>query len=301
MLRRQSAQCVKKTGCSYAVWVFWTTVSDKIHRTGKGGGNKILTQVVYCWCNCILDSNQMCDCARVTEEQQARRKMGAEWQWCRRSIFPHMRRWYVCWWGTARAAVQLSWIDPSHTRCKVTQRYLSRNHMAVHWGESPLWLITKRPRSAVAAITSYQCSFSSSMEEQMGSGGMPASLEVLLALSSEQGGEVSVETSSFPGLNHHLPWRSPQKQESPNLSGTCCFRSLQDNVVGGEQSQPLSFSPKGWIPSALCKQAFCSGLCCPFLPWECPREASHSCTTEGAPGWRPVAAGIVFTWRFHAL
>lgn len=102
MLRRQSAQCVKKTGCSNAVWVFWTTVSDKIHRTGKGGGNKILTQVVYCWCSCILDSNQMCDCARVTEEQQARGKMGVEWQWCRRSIFSLT-------WGGDVCAGEVQW------------------------------------------------------------------------------------------------------------------------------------------------------------------------------------------------
>lgn len=45
---------------------------------GRGGGNRTLRKVVYCQCSCNLDSKQMRDYARVTEElQQAVGAMGA--------------------------------------------------------------------------------------------------------------------------------------------------------------------------------------------------------------------------------
>lgn len=96
MLRRQSAQCVKKTGCNNSVWVLELQSQTKYTGQGRGGWNKIPRRVVYCWCDCMLDSNQMCDCARVMaaagkRENGSRMEMaqegssrgaGVKYQWC---------------------------------------------------------------------------------------------------------------------------------------------------------------------------------------------------------------------------
>lgn len=117
MLRRQSAQCVKKTGCNNSVWVLEPQSQTKYTGQGRVGGNKIPRRVVYCWCDCMLDSNQMCDCARVAAagngENGSRTAMAREessWCWGEISV------------GSPRqGCASRGWIDPELARARVNK------------------------------------------------------------------------------------------------------------------------------------------------------------------------------------